>query len=269
MAAEHARKLAKQGRKVSPVVIAGRAIARSFWGRTWCDHMGSYSDYANRLPRGARYVRNGSVFDLQIKAGKVVALVSGSEIYNVDITFKPLEAKRWKMIQDQCGGQIASVVELLQGKFSDAVMRVLTDRETGMFPAPREIDFDCSCPDSAGMCKHIAAVLYGVGSRLDHQPELFFTLRQVNQLELINAAGRQIVTAPSNAATIAAGDLADVFGIDIDSGSTAVATPSASPKEAKPRAANKAAKPPVVKKTMRGKSAAARGNKGKVSKRRP
>src|SRR3989475_572863 len=74
-------KLRKKGHPVSPVVIEGRTIARTFWGRAWCDNLESYSDYANRLPRGRTYVRNGSVVDLQVASGGINALVSGSAMY--------------------------------------------------------------------------------------------------------------------------------------------------------------------------------------------
>ena len=227
-AKEYTKKLQKKGRKISPVEIAGKKIATSFWGKAWCDHLESYSDYENRLPRGRTYVRNGSVLDLQITPGKVQAMVSGSEIYDIEIEFTPLAKPRWQAIKQQCGGQVASVVELLQGKLSDAVMGILTHRDHGLFPAPGEIELSCSCPDSANMCKHVAAVLYGVGSRLDREPELFFTLRQVDQAELIEAVGRQMVGAPTGnaAAAIADENLADVFGIDVESD---IPVPAAAP----------------------------------------
>jgi uncharacterized Zn finger protein len=197
-------RLAKKGQKFSPVKIIGRKIATTFWGKAWCNNLESYSDFSNRLPRGRTYVRNGSVLDLQIEAGRVTSMVCGSEIYRITIRTK-------------CGQQIGSLVELLQGKLSKDVMAIVTERRSGLFPAPHEIEMSCSCPDWAGMCKHLAAALYGVGNRLDGQPELLFTLRQVDQMELITQAGRPIITpAPSKRKSIAAADLADVFGIEFD-----------------------------------------------------
>ncbi len=163
-AMRHVAKLAKKGRTISPVKIAGRDIAKTFWGEAWCDNLESYSDFENRLPRGRTYVRNGSVVDLQIKPGLVTAIVSGSELYDVKIRIKPLPASTWRKIGAQCAGQIASIVELLQGRFSKGVMEILTRHDGGMFPSPAEIDMDCSCPDWADMCKHVAATLYGVGA---------------------------------------------------------------------------------------------------------
>jgi len=221
-AAKAMAKLAKKGHNINPVKIQGRQIASTFWGKAWCENLEAYSDYANRLPRGRTYVRNGSVVDLQIKPGKVTARVSGSELYNIDIQIKPLAKSHWKTISSQCAGKIASVLELLQGRLSQGVMEIITHRQEGLFPKPTEISLDCSCPDSAYMCKHIAAALYGVGARLDEKPDLLFVLRQVDHVELIEkaAAGQVFAPAASGQKTIADGDLADVFGIEIDGADT-------------------------------------------------
>ena len=160
----------KKGLPVSPIVIDGRTIARTFWGKAWCDNLESYSDYENRLPRGRTYVRNGSVVHLEIKPGKITAIVSGSELYEVEITISPCPTRTWKRVKSECAGQIGSLVELLQGKLSKSVMDVVTRHNDGLFPKPAEIEMKCSCPDWAGMCKHVAAVMYGVGARLDESP---------------------------------------------------------------------------------------------------
>ncbi len=177
---EMAKLTKKAGRLASPVVLAGRTIAGTFWGKAWCDNLEAYSDYANRLPRGRTYIRNGSVVDLQISEGKIASYVSGSELYEIEIKIKPLPHRLWKTIQTECAGKIDSLIELLQGKLSSAVMQVVTRQQTGLFPSPKEIDLDCSCPDWAGLCKHVAATLYGVGARLDEKPELLFLLRGVD-----------------------------------------------------------------------------------------
>lgn len=250
-AAKHAKKLAKGGTQLSPVTSAGTKIATSFWGKAWCTHLESFSDYENRLPRGRSYVRNGSVIDLQIAPGKIAAQVMGSSLYTETITIAPLDAKRWAAIKAECAGKIDSLVGLLQGRLSDAVMRVITDRERGLFPAPSEITLDCSCPDWADMCKHIAAVLYGVGARLDTQPELLFVLRGVDYLELISAAVQApglAAGAGADAGAMGAAELADVFGIEIESAAPVVA-PVATPQVTKPARV-------VGKKTVRRKPAA-------------
>jgi uncharacterized Zn finger protein len=217
-AARERAKLAKKGRAVSPVVVQGRAIANTFWGRAWCENLERYSDYSNRLPRGRTYVRNGSVIDLQIAPGKVHAIVSGSRIYNVEVNVAAVPKLRWTAICKDCSGGIDSVVELLQGKLSEGVMSRICREKTGLFPSPAEIRFNCSCPDWASMCKHVAAVLYGIGARLDDAPDLLFALREVDPQELITDAGdtvRLTTSAPSAGKMLASDSLSELFGIDI------------------------------------------------------
>lgn len=220
-AATFAARLAKQEKRtLAPIQIAGRKIASSRWGQAWCDNLEQYSNFANRLPRGRTYVRNGSVIDLQIESGRVRALVSGSDIYRVTIDIKTLAPAAWKSIRSDCSASIHSLIDLLQGRFDQGVMQRLAQPKGGLFPQPAEIDMDCSCPDWAGMCKHVAAVLYGVGSRLDTAPELLFTLRNVDHLELIAQAAQAENLEHSLAAVgtgeLAGSDLGEMFGIELD-----------------------------------------------------
>jgi len=217
-AAKEINKLRKKGMKIEPIEAHGRKIARTFWGEAWCNHLEKFSDYENRLPRGRTYVRNGSVCHLAISKGKVEAIVSGSELYRININITPLSVNKWKNVRKQCAGQIGSMLELLQGRFSDNVMEIVTDQNKGLFPKPSEINLACDCPDWAEMCKHIAAVLYGVGARLDHQPELLFLLRNVDHEELITAE-LDIQSATSGKGKrrrLAGADLSDVFGVDME-----------------------------------------------------
>src|SRR5712675_2529800 len=188
-AARQMAELRKKGYAVSPVVIEGRTIVKTFWGKAWCDNLERYSDYANRLPRGRTYVRNGSVIDLQITAGEVRAQVMGSSLYTVAMTVAACPEKQWRAIGADCAGSIDSIVELLQGKLSTAVMERICKPGIGLFPAPKEITFNCSCPDWASMCKHVAAVIYGVGARLQQQPEFLFALRRVDANDLVSQVG--------------------------------------------------------------------------------
>ncbi|MHB8370942.1 MAG: SWIM zinc finger family protein, partial [Leptospirales bacterium] len=213
-----AAKARKAGKDFSPVVIEGRAIAKTFWGKAWCDNLEAYSDYANRLPRGRSYARNGSIVDLAIEPGKVRAQVMGSSLYKIEISISPVSKGRWSSLVKECTGTIASLVELLQGKFSKGVMERICHPDSGLFPAPKEISLACSCPDWATMCKHVAAALYGVGARLDSQPELLFTLRQVAATDLITEASRLPVEtkkAPAKGRRLEGGGLDDLFGIEL------------------------------------------------------
>ena len=254
-AAKKVAQLKKQGRSISPVTIEGRAISTTLWGKSWCGNLERYSNYENRLPRGRTYVRNGSVVDLQIAESEISALVAGSQLYSVAIAIGPVTAACWKAICTDCAGSIDSLVELLQGRLSKAVMDRVCRKGEGLFPAPGDIEFSCSCPDWADMCKHVAAVLYGVGARLDDAPELLFTLRGVDVSELLATAGQDMKLAKAAPATdkvLDDGDVTALFGLEMagDAPQMAVAAepalstppPAKSPKRSKtPRGRKRAA----------------------------
>lgn len=247
-AAAEVAKLAKKGHIVSPVVVQDRAISSTAWGKAWCANLESYSDFSNRLPRGRTYVRNGSVVDLQISPGMAEARVSGSSMYRTTITVKPVLKEKWQRVCADCAGGIDSLVELLQGRFAKGVMDRLCRQSDGLFPMPKDIAFDCSCPDGAYMCKHVAAVLYGIGVRFDSKPELLFTLRQVDPAELLTKAGRGVVTAPAaGSRTLADDDVAALFGLEMEGSSAAATVAAVDPK-----------RPPVAAKSARASSPGAK-----------
>jgi len=211
---KNARRHAARLEGGSPVLIEGSRIAKTFWGKSWCQNLERYSDYENRLPRGRTYVRNHCVVDLQISSGVVRARVSGSSLYNVEVKVSPISKARWKAVCADCAGAIESIVELLEGRLPKLTMERLCHEKTGLFPTPAEMQFTCSCPDRARMCKHVAAVLYGVGARLDQQPDLLFTLRKVDLPELITNAS-QAMTKSETAKFLEDENLSELFGIDI------------------------------------------------------
>lgn len=257
-AAKKVAALIKKGHIVNPIVIEGRVIAKTFWGKAWCKHLESYSDYENRLPRGRTYVRNGSVIDLKLNPGEIRALVSGSSIYTVIIEIASVPAQKWEALVKECAGKIDSLIELLQGKFSKGVMEIITHQEKGLFPDLENIKLDCSCYDYADMCKHVAAVLYGVGAHLDEHPEDLFILRDANHADLIVKAGSADLSKGSSDQDMIhlTGDLSALFGIEIEGESSpgihldskVKKTSSRKKKLAKPkRASSKKAKAGVKK----------------------
>lgn len=215
-------KLVKKGQTVEPVTEVGTKIANTFWGKAWCEHLEKFSDYANRLPRGRTYVRNGSVCHLGISTGKIEALVSGSELYQIKIDIEPLSAAKWQSLREQCTGKIGSALELLQGKISNQIMAIVTDMDHGMFPNPGEIHMSCSCPDWAGMCKHLAAAMYGIGARLDLRPELLFQLRGVDPQDLITAdlSLTDAAVGTGKFRHLDNDNLSELFGIAVDEPNT-------------------------------------------------
>jgi uncharacterized Zn finger protein len=262
----------REGHTLSPVEVGGHKIATTFWGVAWCRNLEAYSDYANRLPRGRTYLRSGSVIDLRIERGRVRALVSGTSLYEVAIGMQPLPVPRWTLIKTQCAGQIASLVELLRGSLSDGVMEVVTRKGEGLFPSPREISLSCSCPDWATMCKHVAATLYGVGARLDHAPELLFTLRCVDPVEMVEAVVDRPRAASPRSRVLATDDLSAIFGVEIDVGESREAPPGPAPgpgrrrPPSRARPAGAAAKAPL-RGSRRKKRPATSGKKKAVRKK--
>ena len=258
-------KMQKDGQMLAPVAASRGAIAKSFWGKAWCRNLERYSDYVSRLPRGRTYLRNGSVIDLKIGAGEVTAQVMGSSLYRIKVSIREVAAAHWQGIARDCARSIDTLVELLQGQLSTAVMERITRLGTGLFPSPTEISFSCSCPDSAAMCKHVAATLYGIGARLDSAPELLFALRKVDAQELISRAGEggtPIQNPPDAGRVLDSSKLADVFGIEfgiefsnVDPKSSYKPTPKKG-KSTAPRKAKSAQR--AGKRSARGKSAKAR-----------
>jgi uncharacterized Zn finger protein len=245
-------KMKKMNENLSPVRLDGSRIASTVWGKAWCHHLETFSDYSNRLPRGRSYVRNGSVVHLEITEGLIKALVQGSSLYTVNIDIKPIKPEQWSAIVKDCSGRIESLVELLRGKISTSVMERMCNHTTGLFPAVGEIKLKCSCPDWADMCKHNAAVLFAVGSRLDTQPELLFKLRRADPVEMV--AGAALASRAGEGSVhkrvIRSEGLSEIFGIDIDAGKKSepdIKLVPARDAKAKPQA--KARRAVVVKKS--------------------
>lgn len=178
-----------KGKTMHPIVIEGKGIAKSWWGQAWCKNIEQYADYASRIERGKRYVRSGAVVDLVIKSGKVFARVQGTRKtpYKVEIKISPLKEENCDQIIERCGSQIETLQELVNGNFPTELQDIFTG-EHGLFPTPREISFNCSCPDWALMCKHVSAALYGIGVKLDENPFLFFELRGIDANRFIDVA---------------------------------------------------------------------------------
>ncbi len=218
-------KLRKKRGDIEPIEVKGRNLTRTWWGKSWSKNLERYADYENRLERGRSYVRHGSVVDLKITPKEVTALVqgSGSIPYKVKVSITSIKKKIWQDMIQACEGQLESVQSLLQGNFPKELESILTGSGTGLFPTPRQIDFNCSCPDSVYMCKHVAASLYGVAVRLDNKPELLFVLRGVKMEELVESAVRsqtqKFVKASkkkSSRVLQSSEDLSSVFGLELD-----------------------------------------------------
>lgn len=261
-----AAKMQKKGVTLTPVIGGRGSIAKTFWGKAWCDNLERYSDYENRLPRGRAYIRNGSVIDLKVAEGVIQAQVMGSRVYKVAVSVAAVPARQWQAISADCAGSIDTLVELLQGRLSKAVMERICIPKTGLFPAPKEISFTCSCPDWAAMCKHVAAVLYGIGVRLDAQPDLLFSLRRVDAKDLVAQAGAGLPKnkkAPAQTKVLDAALLEDVFGIEMAEASPPAARGKLAAVKEKLPTAKKA---PAIKKSAAVKKPAATKKAAQIKK---
>jgi len=266
--------LRRKNPNIRPVVIEGRTLARTWWGKSWNSNLECYADYSNRIERGRSYVRNCAVLDLQIKPGLVESLVqgTGSNPYEIRIEIKTLKKKTWGSIKKACQGGFDSLQELMNGKFPESLSNIFTDKKTGLFPSPKEISFDCSCPDWAYMCKHVAATLYGIGARLDSEPELFFTLRGVEVKDLVSGAVKDKTSEMLKKArkktpkVMADSDLSEIFGIDLETEIEIEETPA--PKKARPKAKAKSKVKPATKPaTKKAKPAVRKTKKAKPKKK--
>lgn len=243
-------KRVKRGERLEALLPAKgkKHLCTTFWGKAWCSHLESYQEFESRLPRGRSYLRQGNVYNVEIEPGKVTAVVAGSELYDTQVFIQPLKASTWQDIVEKCEGQVGSMLDLLAGKLGDGVMSVLSDAEDGLFPKTKEIRFDCSCPDHADMCKHVSAVLYGVGVLLDAKPELFFTLRGVDGADLLaKAKDAALTNVTASGGELAGVDLSAIFGIELSDISEPVKEVKAitkAPKTSKDKSIDKAAMRP-------------------------
>jgi uncharacterized Zn finger protein len=208
-----------RGEPLVPVETGkGSKIAGNFWGIAWQHHLEGYADYESRLPKARTLLRQGKVFDLEISEGQATAMVAGQGLHDVIVRVRPLDPVLWSELKAACEGKVGSLLDLLSGSLGDDVMRVLADRERGVFPDRSEVKTICDCPDEASLCPHGAAVLYGIGLKFDSDPALFFRLRRVDQRELVSSAQRSIANgAPTgeSAPEIAPTELESLFGIEL------------------------------------------------------
>ena len=167
------------GRKLEPIILTSSKLATSWWGIMWNKNLERYATFSNRIGRGKTYVRNGLVIDFQIKYGEVNAYVQGTRKapYKVTVSIDNINSKIVEKIKLSCQGKIETMEQLLEGSFSKDLADIFMVEGVGLFPEPKEIHFGCSCPDWTDCCKHVSAVLYAIGSKLDVNPSLFFTLR--------------------------------------------------------------------------------------------
>ncbi len=221
-------KMAKKGVVLDPVIVEERTISRTWWGQSWIQNLERYADYSNRLPRGRSYLRNGSILDLKIDSNKITALVTGSRSkpYKIGITIKSISKSAEAVLMKKGRESLDSMHSLLAGDFPPELKEEFFKQGSGLFPSPKEISIDCSCPDWATMCKHVAGALYGVAVRLDEKPELFFTLRGIDIKPFVVSVAKEeskkllqkskILSSRVLSSDESDDDMAELFGIALE-----------------------------------------------------
>ena len=203
------------------IKLKSKNISCEWWGQQWCQNIGKYADYANRLERGRTYIRKQAVESLELKDRYIAARVKGSYFpyYDVVVEVDPLREDKVSEVLEQ----IKDISLITNGYVSNDYYNLFTVKE-GLFPDTNEIRFSCTCPDCASMCKHVAAVLYAFGSILDKDPLALFKLRGVEVetyfdkklYETANKMFQSISSFSSDERTISEDDISNVFGLDID-----------------------------------------------------
>lgn len=214
-AAETAKRLEAEGEILTPAKAHGKAIANSFWGRSWCKAIEGWNDYESRLPAGRSLLKNGGVIDLRIEENLVTAKVVADRLYEVRIFFRKQDEERLAELKKHLTGKLTSLIDLIKGELSDEVITEICSEKYGLFPDYGELKTSCDCLDDAVMCRHAAAALYGIAPRLDDEPELFFTLRGIKAEDFFDSA-EAIRQTGEDTAEIDLEDLSDTFGIDLE-----------------------------------------------------
>lgn len=164
-------------------------FVQSWWADQWINALTRLMDSA-RLTRGRSYARRGQVLGIDIKAGKVAARVQGSRPspYKVNIELKPLSDDQWAKVLDALAEQAIFAAQLLNEEMPNDIEHVFDKAKVPLFPkSSGDLVTNCSCPDWANPCKHVAAVYYLLGERFDADPFLLFELRGRSKAAIIAA----------------------------------------------------------------------------------
>jgi uncharacterized Zn finger protein len=164
-------------------------IGSTWWSKRWIGVLESFS-MGTRLTRGRSYARQGQVISIDIEPGVVKAKVQGSrpKPYNIKIQLRPLSDQDWEEVTEAMASQAIFAAKLLAGEMPTNIEEAFHAVKLSLFPtAAKDLVTDCSCPDWANPCKHIAAVYYLLAERFDEDPFLIFKLRGRTKDEIIQA----------------------------------------------------------------------------------
>jgi uncharacterized Zn finger protein len=162
-------------------------FGKTWWASRWLAALERLID-ATRLSRGRSYARSGQVVKLEIGRDGVEARVQGSRVtpYKLNIKFRPLSDAEWEKVTDAIAAQALYAAKLLAGEMPEQIQEVFEAAGASLFPTKgNDLETDCTCPDWANPCKHVAAVYYLLGERFDADPFLIFEMRGRSKDDII------------------------------------------------------------------------------------
>jgi uncharacterized Zn finger protein len=182
------------------------AIGETWWSKRWL-HALEALNMGARLSRGRSYARQGQILSIDIQPGVVHAKVQGSRPrpYTIEIRLQQLSEENWERVTDAMAAQALFAAKLLAGEMPNDIEEAFRAVNLSLFPTNQsDLNTDCSCPDWANPCKHIAAVYYILAERFDEDPFLIFKLRGRSKEAIIEALRKkrsETLPAESAAAT--------------------------------------------------------------------
>jgi uncharacterized Zn finger protein len=167
---------------------------RTWWGQRFIQALESFTDSA-RLARGRAYANNDRIRSWQRQGSVVSATIRGNAnpyygvykepFYKTTIAFQTIDAAQWQQLIQILGSRAAFISRLLLNEVPDNIEDVFQTLKLNLLPYSRQdLKTDCSCPDYANPCKHIAGLYYFIAAQLDRDPFLLFELRGLERGEL-------------------------------------------------------------------------------------
>ena len=173
------------------------AIGETWWSKRWIGVLESF-DMGARLGRGRSYARRGQVISIDVQKGVVLSKVQGtrSKPYDIKIQLKPISEDDWEKVTDEMASKAIFAAKLLSSQMPTNIEDAFSKVKISLFPENEEdLKTDCSCPDWANPCKHIAAVYYLLAERFDEDPFLIFMLRGKTKEEIVDALRKRRVSS--------------------------------------------------------------------------
>lgn len=164
---------------------------KTWWGEQWLGALKNI-DYSNRLPRGASYARNGMVQEINFSGNIISAKVKGSRRtpYSETIKLPGFSSKDIDKLVKLIQEQPVVLSKLFNRQLDESLAKMAEEAGMPLFPKQwKDLKMNCSCPDWAVPCKHLAAVIYKTSMEIDNNPFLVFSLHGVDLMAELEKRG--------------------------------------------------------------------------------